>query len=115
LLKAVHFWTDLGFGEFGLHFLRDKQKREVDFVVVRDGKPWFLVEVKHSGSASLSPHLAYFQQHSGAGHDEQVSACKEFYVGMTRTQEHLALFGIKGQTLTHYLIENSNTFNLDIS
>jgi len=48
------------------------------------------------------------------GHDEQVSALKEFYVGMTRTQEYLALFGIKGQALTHYLIENSNTFSLDI-
>jgi len=73
LLKAVQFWTDLGFGEFGLHFLRDKQKREVDFVVVRDGKPWFLVEVKLSGSASLSPHLACFQQQSGADHAFQVA------------------------------------------
>ena len=38
LLKAVHFWTDRGFGEFGLHYLRDKEKREVDFIVTRDGR-----------------------------------------------------------------------------
>jgi len=42
LLKAVETWTDLGFGSFELRYLRDKQKREVDFLVVRDRKPWFL-------------------------------------------------------------------------
>jgi predicted AAA+ superfamily ATPase len=36
LLKAVHFWTDLGLGSYDLHFLRDKEKREVDFLVSRD-------------------------------------------------------------------------------
>ena len=45
----------------------------MDFVVVRDGKPWFLVEVKLSGSASLSPHLTCFQQQSGADHAFQVA------------------------------------------
>jgi len=65
LLKAVEGWTDLGFGAFELGYLRDKQKRKVDFVVVRDGEPWFLVGVKH-GEASLSPSLRYFQQQLGA-------------------------------------------------
>jgi predicted AAA+ superfamily ATPase len=41
LLKAVEGWTDLGFGDFDLRYLRDKQKREVDFLVVKDHKPWF--------------------------------------------------------------------------
>ena len=54
LFKAVHFWEDMGLGDFALHFLRDKEKREVDFLVVRDGEPWFLVEAKSSGSRSLS-------------------------------------------------------------
>lgn len=45
LLEAVDGWTDLGVGDFELRYLRDKQKREVDFLVVRDRKPWFLVEV----------------------------------------------------------------------
>jgi len=30
LLKSVHWWTETGRGDFGLHFVRDKQKREVD-------------------------------------------------------------------------------------
>lgn len=60
LLKGVETWTDLGFGHFELRYLRDKQKREVDFLVVRDRKPWFLVEVKLS-EKTLSSSLAYFQ------------------------------------------------------
>jgi hypothetical protein len=62
LLKAVHLWTDHGLGEFGLHFLRDKEKREVDFLVSRDGRPWLLVEAKLSDRAGLSPSLLHFQR-----------------------------------------------------
>ena len=40
LLKAVHWRTETGRVQFSQHFLRDKQKREVDFVIVRDGHPW---------------------------------------------------------------------------
>ncbi len=71
LLKAVQGWTDLGLGSFALHYLRDKLKREVDFVVVRDRKPWFLVEVKRSDTR-LSPALAHFQDQLGAPHAFQV-------------------------------------------
>jgi hypothetical protein len=67
LLKAVETWTDLGFGSFELRYVRDKLKREVDFLVVRDRKPWFLVEVKMSETA-LSPSLGHFQAQIGALH-----------------------------------------------
>lgn len=72
LLKAVEGWTDLGFGRFDLHYLRDKQKREVDFLVTRDRKPWFLVEVK-TADKRLSPALEHFQRQIGAGHAFQLS------------------------------------------
>lgn len=71
LLKAVETWTDLGLGRFELGYLRDKQKREVDFIVARDGKPWFLAEVKKKDE-HLSPSLAYFQKATGAKHAFQV-------------------------------------------
>jgi predicted AAA+ superfamily ATPase len=67
LLKAVEGWTDLGLGSFELRYLRDKVKREVDFLVVRDRKPWFLVEVK-TGDTRLSDSLAYFKQETKAKH-----------------------------------------------
>lgn len=71
LLKAVEGWNDLGLGEFQLAYLRDKEKREVDFVVVRDRKPWMLVEAKNS-ETSLSPSLAVFQSQTDAPHAFQV-------------------------------------------
>lgn len=71
LLKAVEGWTDLGFGQFELRYLRDKLKREVDFVVIRDRRPWFLVEVKAS-ERKLSDALGYFQAQTKARHAFQV-------------------------------------------
>ncbi len=71
LLKAVEGWTDLGFGDFELRYLRDKQKREVDFLVVKDRKPWFLAEVKMADTA-LSPWLGHFQSQINAQHAFQV-------------------------------------------
>ena len=73
LLKAVHWWTDIGLGSFELFYLRDKAQREVDFAVIRNGKPWFLVEAKSSGRRSVSPALAYFQQQTGAAHAFQAA------------------------------------------
>jgi hypothetical protein len=66
----VEGWTDLGLGRFEPGYLRDKDKREVDFLVVRDRKPWFLVEVKVADTA-LSPALAWFQKATGAPHSFQ--------------------------------------------
>ena len=71
LLKAVEGWTDLGLGTFELAYLRTKQGQEVDFVVIRDRKPWCLVEVKQSAS-DLSPSLAFFQERTKAPHAFQV-------------------------------------------
>lgn len=67
LLKAVEGWSDLGLGQFALAYLRDKRQREVDFLVLRDRQPWFLVEVKLK-AANPSPSLAYMQTKTGAGH-----------------------------------------------
>lgn len=78
LLKAVHWWTESGLGDFDLHFVRDKQKREVDFLVSRDQQPWFLVEVKSSGSTELSDSLRYFQKQTKAPHAFQVAMDMEF-------------------------------------
>ena len=65
LLKAVDGWNDMGLGKFELGYLRDKEKREVDFLVVRDGKPWFLAEVKHH-EESISRTLKYYQNQVNA-------------------------------------------------
>jgi hypothetical protein len=67
----VEGWTDLGLGSFKLRYLRTKMKREVDLLVVKDGKPWILVEVKLS-DRTISPALGDFQKALGAEHAFQV-------------------------------------------
>lgn len=71
LLKAAETWTDLGLGTFELRYIRDKQQREVDFLVLRNGEPWFLAEAKQA-EESLSPALAHFQQQLSCPHAFQV-------------------------------------------
>ncbi len=72
LLKAIHFWNDRGLGEYGLYYLRTKDKIETDFLVTKDGKPWFLVEVK-TKAKGISPALYHFQEETAAPHAFQVA------------------------------------------
>ena len=46
LFRAVSNWNDLGLGRFGLHYIRTKEGREVDFVLVEKERPLLLVEAK---------------------------------------------------------------------
>jgi predicted AAA+ superfamily ATPase len=61
LLRAVTSWNDLGYGPFGLHFVRNKEKEEVDFLVTEKRKPRLLVETK-SSEMSASRALVRFQE-----------------------------------------------------
>ncbi len=72
LLKAVNYWTDCGLGYYDLWFIRDKEKREVDFLVSRDKKPWLMIEIKLSSKGGISKNLLYFQSKIKAEHVIQV-------------------------------------------
>lgn len=72
LYKAVQFWTDLGLGEYELFYLRDKEKREVDFLVTKNKKPWFLVEAKNSNNQAISANLHYYWKQLNVAHAFQV-------------------------------------------
>lgn len=61
LLKYCHFLEDTQGDEMSLRFLRDAVGRELDFVVLKDGKPEFAVECK-SGPRTLSRHIRYFAE-----------------------------------------------------
>lgn len=63
LLKYCHFHEDQSGDQMELCFIRDQMKREVDFVVVKEGKPLFAVECK-SGQEKLSPNIVYFAARS---------------------------------------------------
>ncbi len=48
LLKSTDLWSDMGYGTFSLHYYRDKEKREIDFVLCKDRHPLVAIEVKKS-------------------------------------------------------------------
>lgn len=61
LLKYCHFLEDTEGFHMDLRFLRDTDKREADFVVLKEGIPLFAVECK-SGEKNINPSLYYFME-----------------------------------------------------
>ncbi|MBU0619983.1 ATP-binding protein [Patescibacteria group bacterium] len=59
LLKTVHFLYDTQGHKAELHFLRDIEGREIDFLITVNKKPWIAIEVKLSDQQP-SKHLKYF-------------------------------------------------------
>lgn len=59
LLRLCHWIEDVEGETAELRYLRTRMGHEVDFLVLRSGKPWIAVEVK-SKEQSLDPNLKYF-------------------------------------------------------
>ncbi len=64
-----HFVEDTQGDDMTLCYLRDKNKREVDFVVLKSRKPLFAVESK-TGETDLSRHISYFASRTEEGKPE---------------------------------------------
>lgn len=62
LLRAVSNWNDIGYGRFSLHFLRDKEKREADFLIANDRKPLLMIETKLSDGKASTDLLRFQKQ-----------------------------------------------------
>lgn len=60
LWRAVTIWNDLGFGAFSLHFIKNKEQQEVDFLIANEGEPFLLIEAKLSDTQPSKP-LKKFQ------------------------------------------------------
>ena len=79
LLKYCHYMEDVEGYNMELRFIRDTDKREIDFVVMKKNKPLFAVECKQ-GERSVSPHIFYFQERTSIPHFYQV------HLGVTHKQ-----------------------------
>jgi len=73
LLKWCHFTQDWGHVPLDLYFVRDKEKREVDFLVTRERRPWLLIETKLAATTT-PPALHWFAQRLGVRHKMLVVA-----------------------------------------
>jgi hypothetical protein len=71
LLKYCHWIEDTEGHSMELRFLRDTDRREVDFVVLRDRRPFVAVECK-SGEKNVGPALRYFAERTPIPHFYQV-------------------------------------------
>ncbi|MDH3227533.1 MAG: DUF4143 domain-containing protein [Thermoleophilia bacterium] len=60
LLKLCHFLEDKEGYDVALHHLRDRDGREVDFLVTLDRRPWLAVEAKLT-SNRVDPAVIYFR------------------------------------------------------
>ena len=48
LLRVIYNWNEYGYGRFSLHYIRNKEKDEVDFLIANSNKPILLIETKLS-------------------------------------------------------------------
>jgi len=59
-LKALaQLWNDSGADRFELYYVRTKDGRETDFLLIRDGKPWCLFEAKLTDGRVETHHLRH--------------------------------------------------------
>ena len=61
LLKRIHFLEDKEGFRYELRYVRDKEGREVDFVIIKEGNVEELIEVKYSDD-KISSHLKYYAE-----------------------------------------------------
>jgi predicted AAA+ superfamily ATPase len=61
LLKLTHFLQDYEGYKANLYFLRSAEKKEVDFLLTIDEKPWFAIEAKMNDT-NVSSSLYYFKE-----------------------------------------------------
>lgn len=71
LYKLCYLWTDFGFGNFDLFYVRDREKREVDFLITEQNKPFVLMEAKLK-ARDIDPSLRYFKERLKPKHSVQI-------------------------------------------
>lgn len=71
LRKLVDHWNDRGDGDFALWYVRDKERREVDFLITESRKPWLLAETKLA-DGPVSPALRHYRHQFKVPHALQI-------------------------------------------
>jgi len=101
LLRFSHWLEDIYGEQTDLRYFKDTRRHEVDFVLLKQGKPWIAVEAKLS-EQSLDPNLAYllervkipyaFQVHLKGSDNyrvEDINGCKVFIMPATKFLSNL--------------------------
>jgi predicted AAA+ superfamily ATPase len=74
LLRLISRWNELGLGDFELRYIRNQQGQEVDFVVIKNQRPFALFEAK-KGETGISKSGVYFNKLLKIPYYQLVSDC----------------------------------------
>jgi len=77
LLKWCYFVQDTEGFHMELRYFRDVDKREVDFVLLKDGQPIHFIECKKKGR-EINPALRYLKRRFPDAQATQISIDKDF-------------------------------------
>ena len=61
LLKYVQYLTDTGYGAYELNYIRNKEKKEIDFLLTKNKKPWLPIEIKLNDDKPFSNWTAFMK------------------------------------------------------
>jgi uncharacterized protein len=78
-LKYCDYLTDAGYGKYELRYIRNKQKQEIDFVILQNNKPWLAIEAKVSDdtlSKNWQLFMPYLSCELGIQITQQANVCK---------------------------------------
>lgn len=83
LLSWIDAWDDAGTGTFDLRYIRTRDGKESDFLILRDKNPWLLIETKLS-DGNIDSHHYSFQRR--LGEIPIVQICREEAVAKMQTK-----------------------------
>ena len=59
LCRAVTIWNDMGWGQFTLHFIKNKEQQEVGLLIADENEPLLLIETKLSDTQPSAALLKF--------------------------------------------------------
>ena len=74
LQTLIHFWMDASGEKYSLFYIRTKDKKEIDFLILKENKPWCLIEVKYS-DGTVDKH--HYDISCALGHIPFIQVCRE--------------------------------------
>ena len=70
----LHLWMDMSGDRYSLYYIRNKQKQETDFLILKNNDPWLLIETKYS-DGFISPH--HYRTQTVLGNIPFLQICRE--------------------------------------
>jgi len=90
LYQAITCWNNIGYGYFSLHYIKNKEKQEVDFLIANNNEPVLLIETKLS-DLKPSKALIKFQNQLNIPAVQLISSGKFFQQFSNNHQSILVL------------------------